>query len=60
MSDEQPVSVPVDRVLVVTQSQRNGALDELAMAQVLIEQLTAERDRLAAEVKRLRSAESVS
>ncbi|MEV5561067.1 hypothetical protein AB0L44_46160 [Nonomuraea wenchangensis] len=58
MTSEQQVSVPVDRVLAVTQQQRNGVLDELAMAQVLTEHLTAERDELAAEVQRLRSSQS--
>ncbi|MEV4287343.1 hypothetical protein AB0K40_17705 [Nonomuraea bangladeshensis] len=58
MSEQQQVSVPVDRVLAVTQQQRNNVLDELAMAQVLIEHLTAERDELAAEVKQLRGSPS--
>jgi hypothetical protein len=56
VSAEQPISVPVDRVLVATQGQRNTAFDELAKAQAFIEQLAAERDELAAEVERLREA----
>lgn len=42
----EAVSVPVDAVLKVVEGQRNSALDELAKAQVLIEQLTAEIERL--------------
>jgi hypothetical protein len=46
MNAEQPMSVPTDAVLVATQRQRNNALDELAKAEVLIEQLMAENERL--------------
>ena len=42
----EAVSVPVDAVLKVVEGQRNSALDELAKAQVLIEQLAAENKRL--------------
>lgn len=52
--DNQQLSVPTDAVLGVVAGQRNSALDELAKAQVVVEQLVAERDRLAAEVERLR------
>lgn len=46
MSQEQPLSVPTEAVLAVVQGQRNNALDELAKAQVFIEQLMAENERL--------------
>jgi cell division protein FtsB len=50
---DNQLSVPTDAVLGVVSAQRNSALDELAKAQVVVEQLVAERDRLAAEVERL-------
>jgi cell division protein FtsB len=51
----EALSVPTDAVLTVTRQQRNQALDENAWLWAHIEQLTAERDQLAAEVKQLRS-----
>ena len=51
---DQPMTVPTDVVLTVTQAQRNTALDELAKAQVLISLLTVERDDALAELERLR------
>ena len=53
MSD---VTVSTDAVLVVVENQRNSAHTELAKAQVLINQLVAERDELAAENERLRQS----
>ena len=53
-SPDQPVSVPTDAVLAIVENQRNAAHTELAKAQVLINQLVAERDELAAENERLR------
>ena len=40
------LTVPTEAVLAATAAQRNSALDELAKAQVLIEQLAAENERL--------------
>jgi cell division protein FtsB len=51
--DNQQLSVPTDAVLAAVAGQRNSALDELAKAQIVIEQLVRERDQLAAEVERL-------
>lgn len=45
-SPDQPMSVPTDAVLAVVEKQRNAAHTELAKAQVLIEQLAAEVERL--------------
>ena len=42
----EPMTVPTEAVLAATAAQRNNALDELAKAQVLIEQLAAENERL--------------
>lgn len=57
MSDtEQTRPVPIEGTLAVTQRQRNNALDENAKLWALVEQLTAERDELAAELERLRGA----
>jgi len=51
----ESLSVPTDAVLTVTREQRNQALDENAWLRAYVEQLTSERDQLAAEVKQLRS-----
>lgn len=56
MSDS--LSVPTEAVLAATQRQRNAALDENAGLWALVEQLTTERDELAAEVERLRSTDA--
>jgi hypothetical protein len=42
----QSLSVPTDEVLKVVENQRNAAHTELAKAQVLIEHLAAENERL--------------
>lgn len=42
----EPITVPTEAVLAATAAQRNSALDELAKAQVLIDQLSAENERL--------------
>ncbi|MFG1683487.1 hypothetical protein ACGFNP_25185 [Nonomuraea sp. NPDC049269] len=56
MSSDQPISLPADAVLAVVEGQRNSAHTELAKAQVLINQLAAERDEARAEVERVRGA----
>lgn len=56
-NQQQQMSVPSDAVLGVVAGQRNAALDELAKAQVVIEQLVRERDRLAAEAERLKDGQ---
>jgi cell division protein FtsB len=55
----QNLSVSHEAVLAIVQAQRNTAFDELAKAQVVVDQLVAERDSLAAEVKELRGAAQV-
>lgn len=50
------MTVPLEAVADAISKQRNMAFDELAKAQVFIDQLTAERDQLTAEVERLRGA----
>ncbi|MGP3914295.1 hypothetical protein [Nonomuraea sp. 10N515B] len=56
MSEQPGQNTPVSiaATLAVTQRQRNNALDENAMLWAHVEQLTAERDRLAAELEQLR------
>lgn len=51
-------TVPTDSVLAVVAAQRNTALDELAKAQVLIDQLAAERDEARTELEKLRQSPS--
>ncbi len=53
--DGQRWSVPTDAVLAKVEVQRNSLLTENATLSVLVEQLMAERDRLAAEVEKLRA-----
>jgi hypothetical protein len=55
MMDGQRWSVPTDAVLAKVEVQRNSLLTENATLSVLVEQLMAERDRLAAEVEKLRA-----
>lgn len=60
MSPEQPLSVPVDRVLAVTQGQRNTVMDENAQLRALVDQLLEEKKALAAEAERLRAGVPVN
>jgi hypothetical protein len=53
------MSVPTEAVLFKTARQRNNAFDELAKAEVLIEQLVEENTKLAAELEQMR-ADAVS
>jgi hypothetical protein len=52
---EQQLTVPVEAVAQAVAEQRNTALDQAAQWQALAQQLMAERDRLAADLEKLRA-----
>lgn len=55
MSEPHQHTVPIDAVAQKTAEQRNNAHDALARAEVFIEELLAENERLTAEVEKLRT-----
>jgi len=51
MSEQARVQVPLESVLRTTAAQRNAALDQVALLEGHVEQLTAERDQLAEQLR---------
>lgn len=58
--DNQQHTVPIEAVAQKVANQRNNAFDALAQAEVFIEELLAENERLTAELAKLRADEPVS
>lgn len=52
---DQQITVSLEAILAATAVQRNDAHDRLAQMEAYVQQLTAERDQLAAEVEELRA-----
>jgi uncharacterized protein YjcR len=58
MTNQQPGTVPLEATLAHTRRQRNAIADENAMLWAHVEELTAERDQLRAELEQARSTDA--
>jgi signal transduction histidine kinase len=57
MQQPEQMSVPVEAVAQAVADQRNAAMDQAAQWQAAALQLKAERDRLAADLEKLRAGQ---